>query len=110
MIFILALNLLVLIWSFAKFRKLTLNEKAKAKQRFLASNLLNMVGIAASLLTIMWSAAVTPPVTEFEDPTMYMSPAVLVVGFFVIVYCSSAAVVGIYNIRKYSTRRGLLIF
>ena len=103
MIFI--INVLVLIWSLATFRKLSQSDKTKSKKGFLLTNLLNLTAVALCLANIVWATAVTPSVPPLENPIMYEPTGVHVVAFFVFAFCVVVALIGIYNIRHYSAKR-----
>src|SRR5674476_149983 len=99
MIFI--INILVLLWSLAKYRKLPQSDKTKSKKGFLLTNLLNLTAVAFCLANIVWATAVTPSVTPLENPIMYEPTGVYVVALIVFAFCVVATVIGIYNIRHY---------
>jgi len=107
MIFV--INVIVLIWSLVKFRRLSQSDKAKAKVRYLVTNVLNWVGIVACIVGIAWSTAGTPTVHSLEDPSLYVPDNVHIFSIFVLIFCIVAAVIGALNIRKYSRKRSTLI-
>ena len=107
MIFV--INAIVLIWSLVKFRRLSQSDKAKAKGRYFVTNIINLVGIVASIVGIAWSTAVTPTVHPLENPSLYVPDNVHIFSIYVLIFCIVAAVIGALNIRKYSRKRGTLI-